>query len=125
VAEAASGVLVGHVLVSEGDLVGADGSSRRIWMVGPVAVLPDHQRKGVGSALMRTAIALAIERHQPLLCLLGHATYYPRFGFVPARSIGIEPPKPWTDASWMALALPGWDPSIKGVAYFPPAFGEG
>lgn len=71
VAEAADGTIVGHLLLSEGELVAADGSVRRIWMVGPVAVEPAGQRQGIGTALMREAIALAAARRQPLLCLLG------------------------------------------------------
>lgn len=124
VAEAADGTIVGHLLLSEGELVAADGSVRRIWMVGPVAVEPAGQRQGIGTALMREAIALAAARRQPLLCLLGHAGYYPRFGFEPARAIGIDPPRPWPDPNWMALRLPDWDPSLRGVARFPPAFPE-
>jgi putative acetyltransferase len=114
--------IVGHVLLSEGDLVGADGESRRIWMLGPVAVMPARQRQGIGGALIRTAIELATDRHRPVICLLGHATYYPRFGFEPARAIGIEPPRPWRDANWMALRLPDWTPDWRGTAHFPPAF---
>ena len=91
-------------------------------MVGPVAVLPEVQRRGVGGALMRAAISVATSRGQPVLCLLGHASYYPRFGFEPARGIGIEPPRPWPDANWMALRLPAWTPELRGVARFPPAF---
>lgn len=122
VAEDADGTLVGHLLLSEGDLDDPDGSTRRIWMVGPVAVIPERQGHGVGGALIRAAIELATQRDQPLICLLGHATYYPRFGFEPARAIGIDPPRPWPDASWMAVRLPAWDSSIRGVARFPPAF---
>lgn len=91
-------------------------------MVGPVAVVPGHQRRGIGVALMRAAIDFATQRRQPALCLLGHADYYPRFGFEPARGIGIEPPKPWSDRNWLVLRLPGWDPALRGVAHFPPAF---
>ena len=119
-----TGALVGHVLLSEGDLVAADGARRRIWMVGPVAVLPVVQRRGIGSALMRSAIALATERGEPILVLLGHSTYYPRFGFESARSMGIDSPQPWSDASWMALRLPSWTPELRGVAHFAPAFDE-
>lgn len=125
VAEDEQGGLVGHLLLSEGDLVRPAGTEHRIWMVGPVAVLPAAQRRGVGAALMHAAIALATERGQPLLCLLGHADYYPRFGFEPARSIGVEPPQPWPDESWMALRLPAWTPDLRGTARFAPAFGAG
>jgi putative acetyltransferase len=122
VAEDEDGTLVGHLLISEGDLDLDDGIVRRVWMIGPVAVIPDRQRQGIGGALMRAAIALATSRDQPVLCLLGHASYYPRFGFEPARAIGIEPPRPWPDASWLALRLAAWDPSLRGVARFPAAF---
>ena len=116
------GRIVGHLLLSEGDLQTDAGALRRIWMIGPVAVLPEVQRLGVGTALMRAAIELATSRGQPMLCLLGHASYYPRFGFEPARSIGIDPPRPWPDANWMALRLLAWTPELRGVARFAPAF---
>ena len=124
VTEDGTGAIVGHLLLSEGDLVAADGATRRIWMLGPVAVVPAQQRRGIGTALMRAAIALATDRGQPVICLLGHASYYPRFGFEPARAIGIEPPRPWKDANWLALRLPAWDPDVRGTAHFPPAFPE-
>ena len=122
VAVDSGGRIVGHLLLSEGDLETDAGAVRRIWMVGPVAVLPEVQRRGVGAALMRAAIDLATSRGQPVLCLLGHDTYYPRFGFEPARAIGIHPPHPWRDANWMALRLPAWTSDLRGIARFPPAF---
>jgi putative acetyltransferase len=122
VAEDGTGRIIGHVLLSIGDLVGANGAVRRIWMLGPIAVAPDRQKEGIGSALMKRAIGIAAERAQPVICLLGHASYYPRFGFESARGIGIEPPRPWRDESWLALRLPAWDPTLRGTARFPPAF---
>jgi len=122
VAEDPSGELVGHLLLSEGDLIAADGSVRRIWMVGPVAVVPALQRMGIGSALMVAAIAAAREQDQPLLCLVGHADYYPRFGFAPARALGIQPPENWRDENWLALRLPAWTADLRGTAHFAAAF---
>ncbi|HEY8238414.1 MAG TPA: N-acetyltransferase [Candidatus Limnocylindrales bacterium] len=122
VAEDPDGALVGHLLASEGDLDMPDGKIRRIWMVGPVAVIPARQRTGVGSALVQAVIELATERGQPLLCLLGHPSYYPRFGFEPARALGIDPARPWPDEAWMVRRLPAWSPSLRGVARFPDAF---
>jgi predicted N-acetyltransferase YhbS len=124
VAEDADGELIGHLLLSQGDLVAPDGTERRLWVLGPVAVLPDHQGRGVGAALMRAAIEVARSHQQPVVCLLGHATYYPRFGFEPARRIGLEAPRPWRDENWMAVRLPGWTPALRGVVRFPPAFPE-
>ena len=124
VAETDAGEVVGHVLLSVGDLVGGDGAIQPIWVLGPVSVVPDLQGRGVGAALMRAAIEVAREHHQPLVCLLGHATYYPRFGFERARRIGIQPPAPYRDENWMALRLPGWTPVLRGTVRFPPGFPE-
>ena len=82
----------------------------------------DQQRRGVGAALMRAAIEVSRREHQPLICLLGQASYYPQFGFEPARRIGLAPPGPWPDESWLALRLPGWTPALRGVVRYPPAF---
>jgi GNAT superfamily N-acetyltransferase len=54
------GRLVGHLLLSMGRLIDEDGTDRPIWMLGPVAVLPELQRRGVGRRLMQAAIDLAI-----------------------------------------------------------------
>ena len=124
VAEGTDGELVGHLLLSRGDLVGPDEVTRTVWVLGPVGVMPEHQRRGVGAALMRAAIDVARSAHQPLICLVGQAGYYPRFGFERARRIGIEPPEPWPDENWMALRLPGWTPVLRGVVRYPPAFSD-
>ena len=60
-----------------------------------------------------------------MLCLLGHADYYPRVGFVPARSIGIEPPQDWADQNWLARPLSAMPEGLRGVAHYPPPFGVG
>jgi putative acetyltransferase len=123
VAEDTDGSPIGHLLLSLGRLDLDAGGSRAVWMIGPVAVVPERQRQGIGSALMWAAIALATERGQPVICLLGHADYYPRFGFEPARALGIMPARArWPDASWLALRLPDWDPSLRGTARFAAAF---
>ena len=115
--------VVGHVLLSLGWLTQGAGDVRPVWMLGPIGVRPDRQRQGVGGALMRAAIDLAISRGQPVICLVGHDTYYPRFGFESGRSIGILPPNPaWSDVHWMALRLPAWTPDIQGTARYAPEF---
>ena len=117
------GAIVGQCVTSIGTLVGEDGTTRPILALGPIAVAPDRQRMGIGTELMRRTIAEATASGWPVIVLLGHPTYYPRFGFESARSIGIEPQQPWSDAAWMALRLPGWTPDVRGTMRFPVAFG--
>jgi len=120
-----TGAVIGHLLASRGFIVGPDGAERSVWMLGPFAVRADLQGRGVGARLMREQINLAKRRGVPLICLFGHASYYPRFGFQPARSMGIEPPQPWPDEHWQALRLPAYSAELRGVARYAPAFKVG
>ena len=118
------GAVVGHVLLSRCTVEGLDGPvAPTVLAIGPVAVVPDRQRRGIGSALMRRAIEEATRRRSGAVVLLGHPAYYPRFGFASARSIGLDPPADWSDEAWMALRLPDWTPELRGVVRFPRAFG--
>jgi putative acetyltransferase len=120
-----TGAVIGHLLASRGFIVSGDGAERSVWMLGPFAVRADLQGRGVGARLMREQINRATKRGVPLICLLGHASYYPRFGFQPARSMGIEPPQPWADEHWQALRLPAYSAELRGVARYAPAFKVG
>jgi putative acetyltransferase len=118
------GRIVGHLLISWVDLVDdVTGTTRRVLSVAPLAVLPEFQRQGIGAALMAAGIAAADARKEPMLVLIGHPWYYPRFGFEPARTFGVEPPDPnWRDEFWMIRRLAAWDPGIRGRVVYPPAF---
>jgi putative acetyltransferase len=119
------GAVIGHLLASRGFIVGSDGVERPVWMLGPFAVRDDVQGRGVGARLVREQINRATKRGVPLICLLGHAAYYPRFGFRPARSMGIEPPQPWKDEHWQALKLPAYSADLRGVAHYAAPFNLG
>ena len=71
----------------------------------PMAVLPKHQRKGVGSALVRAGLEACQELGFGAVVVLGHPEYYPRFGFVPAArfDIGCEYEVP--EEAFMLLEL--------------------
>lgn len=101
--------VVGHVVCSRAWVGQAD-----VLALGPLAVRPKWQRSGVGSALMHAVLAAAEARDEPLVALLGHADYYPRFGFVRGDTIGIRPPVQRWGAHFQVRPLADYDPSIRG-----------
>ncbi|MER7442622.1 GNAT family N-acetyltransferase [Micromonospora avicenniae] len=112
------GRVVGHVVCTRGWVAGRPVALG----LGPLGVLPQWQRRGVGSALMHAVLGAADARDEQLVVLLGHPGYYPRFGFRPAVEHGVTPPVPgWGPRYFMARPLSGWDPSIRGeFAYAEP-----
>ena len=119
-----SDTVVGHLLLSPCRVEDEAGAvCATVLAIGPVAVSPEVQRRGVGSALMYAAMSLAMARGAPALVLLGHADYYPRFGFESARDVGLLPPaEAWPDHAWMARRLPAWDEAMRGTVRYPEAF---
>jgi predicted N-acetyltransferase YhbS len=112
------GRVAGHVLLSYVEL-----GEGRVLELGPIGVLPEVQRQGIGSALVREALERADALGEPLVLVLGHPWYYPRFGFVRASTLGIEPPgERIPDEAWMAIPLSGYGPGLRGRVVFPPAF---
>jgi len=116
------GTIVGQSVTSRADLVADDGSIRPILALGPIAVVPERQGQGIGGALLDATFARATDAGWPIIVLLGHPTYYSRFGFESARGLGIEPQQPWPDPVWMARKLPGWGADLRGALRYPPAF---
>lgn len=117
------GSVVGHVMVSHVALRHR-GSERSVLSLAPLAVAPDHQHGGVGSALVRSVAAQADADGQPLIVLEGNPAYYSRFGFEDARSHGIHLPLPdWASPeAGQVLRLGTYDPVITGEVIYPPAF---
>ncbi len=112
------GEVVGHVMLTYADLDG-----RQVLSLAPLAVKPGRQRGGIGIALTQEALRKADERGEPLVIVLGHQTYYPRFGFEPARQHGIEPPDPQIpDEVFMVVRLRAYDPGLRGRITYPDAF---
>jgi putative acetyltransferase len=83
------GHAVGHILFTPVVVEAAAGAWTALGLA-PMAVLPEHQRRGVGSALVRDALQACRARGEPLVFVLGHPHYYPRFGFRPAGPLGLS-----------------------------------
>jgi len=118
------GEIVGHVLFSRGTVEGAT-EAWELLALGPVAVRPSCQRQGIGSRLIRAGLERARGVGYRAVFLIGHPTYYPRFGFTPARDLGLETRFPVSDEAFMALPLrPGALDGVRGTVIYPRAFDE-
>ena len=113
-----NGRVVGHVMYSPasvGDVIGVG--------LGPMAVLPEHQRQGVGSKLVDAGNRKLKEAGCPFIIVLGHANYYPRFGFTPARPLGITCEWDVPDDAFMLAVLDQTQmQGVSGLAKYRPEF---
>ena len=141
-----AGQIVGHILFSPARLIshsnsaatptsalkmpqsnvmvtaGATAAERPIAALGPMAVLPAWQGRGVGSQLVRAGMDVCRAAGYDLVIVLGHIDYYPRFGFRPAPPLGIR----WehgADAHFMVMELqPGALAGARGIVRYRPEF---
>ena len=97
------GVIVGHLMCSP--VTADERSDVGIMGLAPMSVLATHQRQGVGSALVREAIGRCRDEGCDAIVVLGHPSYYPRFGFEPASRFGISSIYPAPDEAFMAIEL--------------------
>jgi putative acetyltransferase len=107
------GDVVGHILYSPvtiGDVTAA--------ALGPMAVVPECQRQGIGSALVRAGQQRLQELGCPLVVVVGHPAFYPRFGFEPARARGLICEWPVPDNVFMLAMLSEAKRDLKGLAKY-------
>ncbi|MEV4613677.1 N-acetyltransferase [Kitasatospora sp. NPDC049258] len=110
-------LIIGHVLMTRLQV----GEGRALSLA-PVAVAPEWQRKGVGDALVRAALAAAEAAGEQLVVVLGDPDYYGRFGFEPASRHRVSGPFEAPDAYFQVLPLGGYDGSTQGVCRYPAPF---
>jgi predicted N-acetyltransferase YhbS len=113
------GEIVGHAISTRGWI-----GDLELLGLGPIGVLPHFQKRGVGSALMRETAARATAAGEPGIALLGSPLYYPRFGYVPATSVGVQPPEPVWGDHFQLLTLPGWPDDVRGTFRYAAPFNE-
>ena len=118
------GRVVGHTMVSHAELVDDEGRRHDVLTLSPLSVAPEHQGQGIGSALVREALARAERTDVPLVTLEGSPAYYPRFGFRDSRGHGVTFDLPdWAPPeAGMVYLLPAYDPAADRRVVYPPAF---
>jgi putative acetyltransferase len=115
------GAIVGHVLFSPVALSGH--AEARIMGLAPMAVMPAMQRRGIGSTLARAGLDACTRLGFDAVVVLGHAQYYPRFGFRQASAFGLRCEYNVPDEVFMALELaPGRLTGKSGTIRYHAAF---
>lgn len=116
------GQVVGHALYSPVS-IGSKETTLQGAGLGPMAVLPEFQRRGIGSRLIAFGNAELTKRGVPFIVVVGHPEYYPRFGFRSASGFGIRSEWELPDDVFMVLVL---DESrmkdVSGLAKYRPEF---
>ena len=112
------GAVVGHIMfspLSVGPMVGVG--------LGPMAVTPSHQRQGIGSRLVEAGIDRLRRAACPFIIVIGHPSFYPRFGFQPAASYGVT--CEWdvpADVLMVNILDPNVAGNLRGQARYRPEF---
>jgi putative acetyltransferase len=117
VAVTPAGETIGHVLGTRGHV-----GQHPVLALGPLAVRPDQQRRGVGSALMHAILGAADALGEPLVALLGDPAYYRRFGFELSTVYRITPPRPQWQPHFQVRVLSGYQPQLRGMFTYPEPF---
>jgi len=117
--------VLGHIMISRIGLEPDDGAIAHIDVLAlaPLAVLPPHQGRGIGVALMQEALAIADQREEPMTIVLGSPAFYGRNGFLPAQDLDIHGPYDDAGDAFQVRPRPDLDRELpSGVAVYPPMF---
>lgn len=115
VAEPLDGEVAGHVVCTRGTVDGSPALG-----LGPLAIRPDWQRRGVGAALMHSVLGAADALGEPLVAVLGDPGYYRRYGFRDSAEYGITPPDPRWGTYFQVRTLSAYQPCVGTFAYADP-----
>lgn len=116
--------VVGHILFSPVTVRNEEGAFMAV-ALGPLAVVPVRQQKGIGSQLCRAGLDACLQAGHELVFVLGHAAYYPRFGFVTAEPLGLRCQFDVPEEAFMVAELvPGAIGERQGVVFYHPLFRE-
>jgi putative acetyltransferase len=115
-------LVTGNVMFSRG-LLDAPRRLVDVQVLSPLGVLPAHQRRGIGSVLIRRGLDLLDRRGVPLVFLEGDPGYYVRAGFEPAVPLGFRKPSlRIPDAAFQVYRLSAYEPWMTGTLVYPQVF---
>jgi len=116
--------VVGFVMLSRAEIVDTDSARHDVLTLSPLAVAPNYERRGIGSALVRAGLTAAEAIGTGLVTLEGSPTYYGRLGFrfAPDFGITIELPEWAPREAAQVYVLQSYDSTVRGRLDYPPAF---
>lgn len=116
--------IVGHILFCP-VVIEARSESYNAVGLGPMAVLPQFQGQGIGSALVRSGFEALRQNNYQVVIILGHPGFYQRFGFSPASSFGVGCQFEVPDEAFLLAELsPEAAAGRSGTVIYPPEFDE-
>ena len=114
------GKIAGHIMFTK-----AWVGDNEVLALAPLSVLPEYQRSGIGTALIRQGHKIARELGYGYSIVLGSEKYYPRAGYRPAEEFGIKPPFDVPRENFMACKIKKDAPVIRGTVKYAKEFGIG
>jgi putative acetyltransferase len=116
------GQIAGHVMFTR-SLLDAPRRLVEVQVLSPLAVAPEYQKRGIGSALVRLGLKALAERPVPLVFLEGDPAYYSRFGFTRGDDQGFRKPSlRIPDDAFQAVRLPAYEPWMTGTLVYAEPF---
>jgi putative acetyltransferase len=116
------GQVVGHVMFTR-SLLDAPRRLVDVQVLSPLGVLPEHQKRGVGAALVRHGLKAIAEQAVPVVFLEGDPAYYSRFGFTPGGGHGFRKPSlRIPDGAFQSVTLPAYEPWMTGTLVYSEPF---
>jgi putative acetyltransferase len=116
------GRIVGHVMFTR-SLLDAPRRLVEVQVLSPLGVLPERQKRGIGSALVRHGLKAMAEQGDPLVFLEGDPGYYSRFGFVAGGDHGFRKPSlRIPDAGFQVIKLQQYEPWMTGTLVYAEQF---
>ncbi len=116
------GQIIGHIFFSRIHIETENGQAPALALA-PMAVLPEYQKQGIGSRLVKRGLEECKRLGHAIVIVLGHPAYYPRFGFSALLAKSLKCPFGDCGEAWMALELiPGALQGVRGKVVYPPVF---
>jgi predicted N-acetyltransferase YhbS len=107
-----NGKVIGNIVYSKAVVKDSDNATEVLCM-GPLCVLPEYQKKGIGSLLLRTTLEKATSLGFRAVIIYGNPLYYHKFGFVSAEAFGIKTKEGLNFDAFMALEL--YKGALEGI----------